>query len=161
ADAGSPLRVRMGLNTGETDERDGDYFGPTLNRAGRLRDIAHGGQIVCSELTARLPREGLQPVELVDLGGHRLRGLSRPERVWQIGSSESFPTLRSTENLPGNLPTQVTEFFGREAELGGLRDAFGESRLVTLTGVGGSGKSRLALQYAADAQPGFRDGAWL
>ena len=161
AAAGSPLRVRMGLNTGETDEREGDYFGPTLNRAGRLRDIAHGGQVLCSELTSRLLSEGLQPVELVDLGEHRLRDLSRPERVWQIGASESFPPLRSTENLPGNLPTQLTEFFGREAELRDLRDAFGEARLVTLTGVGGAGKSRLALQYAADAQPGFRDGAWL
>jgi predicted ATPase/class 3 adenylate cyclase len=158
--AGSPLRVRMGLHTGETDEREGDYFGPTLNRAGRLRDIAHGGQVLCSELTSRLLSEGLRPVELVDLGEHRLRDLSRPERVWQIGASESFPPLRSTETLPGNLPTQLTEFFGREAELSGLRDAFVDARLVTLTGVGGAGKSRLALQYAADTQPDFRDGAW-
>src|SRR5262249_39525740 len=155
AAGGSPLRVRMGLNTGETDERDGDYFGPTLNRAGRLRDLAHGGQVVCSELTSRLLSDGLQPVELVDLGEHRLRDLSRPERVWQIGASESFPALRSSETLPGNLPTQLTEFFGRESELSGLRDAFGACRLVTLTGVGGAGKSRLALQYAVDTQPGF------
>jgi predicted ATPase len=159
--AGSPLRVRMGLNTGETDEREGDYFGPTLNRAARLRDLAYGGQVLCSELTSRLLSEGLQPFELVDLGEHRLRDLSRPERVWQIGASETFPPLRSTGNLPGNLPAQLTEFFGREAELRELRDAFGDARVVTLTGVGGAGKSRLALHHAADAQPGFRDGAWL
>jgi predicted ATPase len=161
AAAGSPLRVRMALNTGETDERDGDYFGPTLNRAGRLRDIAHGRQMLCSDLTSRLLSEGLQPVDLVDLGEHRLRDLSRPERVWQIGAAESFPPLRSGEALPGNLPTQLTEFFGRESELSGVRDAFDDARVVTLTGVGGAGKSRLALQYAADAQPGFRDGAWM
>ena len=85
AASGSPLRVRIGLNTGETDERGGDYFGPTLNRAGRLRDIAHGGQVLCSELTARLLSEGVREVDLLDLGEHRLRDLSRPERVWQLG----------------------------------------------------------------------------
>src|SRR5205814_1410064 len=105
--SGSPLRVRMGLNTGETDERGGDYFGPTLNRAGRLRDIAHGGQVLCSELTARLLTEGIHAVGLVDLGEHRLRDLSRPERVWQLGAATSFPPLRSGGNLPGNLPTQL------------------------------------------------------
>ena len=111
--AASPLRVRMGLNTGETHERGGDYFGPTLNRAGRLREIADGGQVVCSELTARLLSEGLQPVELVELSEHRLRDLRRPERVWQSGASESFPPLRSTESN-GNLPTQINEFFGAD-----------------------------------------------
>jgi predicted ATPase len=161
ATAGSLLRVRMGLNTGETDERDGDYFGPTLNRAGRLRDIAHGGQVLCSDLTSRLLSEGLQQVELVDLGEHRLRDLSRPEHVWQLGRAATFPPLRSGSNLPGNLPTQATEFVGRVAELRGVAEAVEAARVVTLTGAGGAGKTRLALQFAAEAQPGFRHGVWL
>jgi predicted ATPase/class 3 adenylate cyclase len=156
----SPLRVRMGLNTGETDERGGDYFGPTLNRAGRLRDIAHGGQVLCSDLTARLLAEGIHAVELVDLGEHRLRDLSRPERVWQLGGTTSFPPLRSMVNLPGNLPTQLTEFVGRAIELRSVREALESARIVTLTGVGGAGKTRLALQFAAEDQPRFRHGAW-
>jgi predicted ATPase/class 3 adenylate cyclase len=160
ANSGSPLRVRMGVNTGETDERGGDYFGPTLNRAGRLRDIAHGGQVLCSELTARLLADGIHAVEMVDLGEHRLRDLSRPERVWQLGSRR-FPPLRSGANLPGNLPTQLTEFVGRESELRNVHEALETARIVTLTGVGGAGKTRLALQFAAEVQPRFRHGAWL
>ena len=159
--ADSPLRVRIGLNTGETDERGGDYFGPTLNRAGRLRDIAHGGQALCSELTARLLAEGVQPMELIDLGEHRLRDLSRVERVWQLGASPRFGPLRSVSNLPGNLPPQLTEFVGREAELLRLHDALESARIMTLTGVGGAGKTRLGIQFAAAVQSRFRDGVWL
>ena len=119
--------------------------------------IAWGGQVVCTATTASLLADDL---ELEDLGEHRLRDLSRPERVWQLGSG-SFPPLRSGSTLPGNLPTQVTEFVGREAELRDVGEAVESARIITLTGVGGAGKTRLALQSAAEAQPQFRHGAWL
>jgi predicted ATPase/class 3 adenylate cyclase len=153
-----PLRVRMGLHTGEAEIRDASYYGGAVNRAARVMAIAWGGQVVCTATTASLLAED---VELCDLGEHRLRDLSRPERVWQLGSSASFPPLRSGSNLPGNLPTQVTEFVGRAAELQSLHEAVESARVVTLTGVGGAGKTRLALQFAAEAQPEFRNGAWL
>ena len=108
-----PLRVRMGLHTGEAEVRDESYYGSAVNRAARVMAIAWGGQVVCTASTASLLMDEL---ELCDLGEHRLRDLSRPERVWQLGSM-SFPPLRSGSTLPGNLPTQLTEFVGREAEL--------------------------------------------
>jgi len=113
---------------------------------------------VCTAATASLLVDEL---ELCDLGEHRLRDLGRPEHVWQLGASTSFPPLRSGSNLPGNLPTQVTEFVGRVSELENVRVAVESARVVTLTGVGGAGKTRLALQFAAEAQPRFRHGAWL
>jgi predicted ATPase/class 3 adenylate cyclase len=162
---GVELRVRIGLHTGEAHERDGDYFGPALNRAARLMAAAHGGQIVCSHATADVIRDLLaEGVGLVDLGEHRLRDLTRSERVFQIthpGLGREFPALRSVDTLPGNLPLQPNIFVGREAELRSIREALDTARIVTLTGVGGVGKTRLALQVAAEAQPRFRHGAWL
>ena len=154
---GAGIRVRMGLHTGEVEERGGDYFGPAVNRAARLMAVAHGGQVVCSEVTA-----GLVPVDIVtvDLGEHRLRDLDQPVHVFQVGEGR-FPPLRSLGAFPGNLPLQLSSLIGRERELGRVAAALTESRVVTLTGVGGVGKTRLALQVAADLVPRFREGAWL
>ena len=147
----------MGLHTGEAEIRDASYYGTAVNRAARVMAIAWGGQVVCTATTASLLADD---VELEDLGEHRLRDLSRPERVWQLGAG-SFPPLRSGSTLPGNLPTQLTEFVGRESELRDIGEAVESARIVTLTGVGGAGKTRLALQSAAEVQPKFRHGAWL
>jgi predicted ATPase/class 3 adenylate cyclase len=163
--ATGPLRVRMGIHTGEAECRDGDYFGPVLNRAARLMAVAHGGQIVCSQATADLARDVLVgEVKLLDLGEHRLRDLSRAERVFQVdapGLESEFAPLVSLDAFPGNLPLQVSSFVGRSWELDQTAAALSESRVVTLTGVGGVGKTRLALQVAADVLPAFREGAWL
>ena len=156
-----PLRVRMGLHTGVVDLRDADYFGSAVNRAARLMDLAHGGQIVCSHATADLVRDALADgVVLVDLGEHRLRDLSRPERVFQVNAPglREFPPLRSVDAFLGNLPLQVSSFIGREREIARTIDALGDARVVTLTGVGGVGKTRLALQVAAEAAAGLPRG---
>lgn len=151
------IKVRMALHTGEAHERDGDYFGPALNRAARLMALGHGGQILCSRVTADL-LGGVVP--LVDLGEHRLRDLLAPERVLQIGD-EVFPPVQSVDSVPSNLPTVVTELVGRTEEIAQLAELLKTERLVTLTGVGGVGKTRLALAVAASLAPAFTDGCWL
>lgn len=154
------LPVRMGLATGEAELRDGDYFGPTLNRAARVMAAGHGGQVLVANSTAAL----LDGVDLLDLGEHRLRDLSTPQRVYQVqatGLRENFPPLRTLTTIPGNLPAQLTSFVGREEELERVVEALGKHRLVTLTGVGGVGKTRLALHAAAELAHDFRGGAWL
>ena len=152
----SPIRVRMGLHTGEAELRDGDYFGTAVNRAARLMAVGHGGQVLCSSQTAGL----VNGVELVDLGSHRLRDLSEPIRVFQAGAGR-FPPVRSLDSIPGNLPEQTTSFVGRDAEVLELVSLVGAQRLVTLTGVGGVGKTRLALHVAAELVNEFPDGVWL
>ncbi len=154
--AATPIRVRMGLHSGEVEERGGDFFGPEVNRAARLMGVAHGGQIVCSSVTAELLRD----VELTDLGEHRLRDLSGSQRVVQVGSGV-FPPLRSIDMFPTNLPVMWTELIGRDSDIAELSDLLDRHRLVTLTGTGGVGKTRLALAVAADAGPRFPDGCWL
>jgi predicted ATPase/class 3 adenylate cyclase len=151
------VRVRIGLHSGEADERDGDYFGTAVNRAARLMAVAHGGQVLCSSTTAELV-EG--SVRLVDLGEHRLRDLDRPMHVFQVGDG-SFPPLRSLSAFPGNLPIQLTSFVGRQDELASLAKAVDASRLVTLSGTGGVGKTRLPVQAAANLVARFPDGVWL
>lgn len=159
------LAVRMGLHSGHAEIRAGDYFGPAVNRAARVAAAAHGGQIVMSRVTQELARDALpSEITLVDLGEHRLRDLSRPEHVFQViapGLRREFGPLRSLDALPGNLPLQLSSFVGREAELVRVGRALEQARVVTLTGVGGVGKTRLALQAAAEVLPRFRDGAWL
>jgi class 3 adenylate cyclase len=159
-----PLRVRMGLHTGHAEIRDGDYYGPAVNRAARVAAAAHGGQIVMSHATEKLVCDELPVgVELLDLGEHRLRDLSRAERVFQVraaGLQEEFPALRSVEAFPGNLPVQFTSFVGRGEDVAAVVQAIRSARLVTLTGVGGVGKTRLALQVAAELLPHFSDGVW-
>ncbi len=160
----TPLRVRMGVHTGEADLREGDYYGTAVNRAARVSAAAHGGQIVVSHATEEVARDHLGALELVDLGEHRLRDLARPERVFQVGAvglDTDFPPLRSLDAFPSNLPPQLTSFVGREDELMLVEKALEETRLVTLVGVGGVGKTRLATQIAAEVLPRFPDGAWL
>jgi predicted ATPase/class 3 adenylate cyclase len=160
-----PLRVRIGIHTGVAELRDGDYFGSAVNRAARLEAIAHGGQIVCSQTTADLARDALPDgVVLIDLGEHRLRDLSRPERVFQIaraGLVHEFPRLTSLDAFGGNLPVELTSFVGRDDDLARIVALLDDAPLVTLTGTGGVGKTRLAVQVAAEVVPRFADGAWL
>jgi predicted ATPase len=149
------IAVRMGVNTGEVQERDGDYFGPAVNRAARLMAAGHGGQVLLSGVTAEL----VPGLTLTNLGEHRLRDLATPTVVWQLGTG-SFPPLRTLDEVPGNLPYQRTSFIGRVDEVQQVAALVESERLVTLTGPGGVGKSRLALQVAADVAPAFPDGAW-
>ncbi len=159
------LRVRMALHTGEAQARGGDYFGPPLNRTARLRDAAHGGQILLSQATAQLAGDDLPPgAALRDLGRHRLKDLARPEQVFQAVHPEipdGFPRLRSLDALPNNLPQRLDSFIGRERELAQVEKLLASSRLLTLTGVGGAGKTRLAQQTAADGADDFPQGVWL
>ena len=159
------IRVRMALHVGWAEVRDGDFYGPTINRLARLLSIGHGGQALLSESAATLARAGL-PVEcgLRDMGRHRLKDLDQAEAVSMLVHPEldaEFPPLKSLDALPNNLPRQLTSFVGREEELAEVREIFDRSSLVTLTGTGGTGKTRLALQMAADAQEGFPDGVWI
>jgi class 3 adenylate cyclase len=161
----APVRVRMGVHTGEAIERDGDYFGPALNRASRLMGMAHGGQVLVSHATEQLVQGSLPGgLDLWDLGEHRLRDLSRPERIFQLcapGCDEQFPPLRSLDATRTNLPVQLTSFVGRDEDVKAVGALVGEHRVVTLTGVGGVGKTRLALQVAAEELDAFPDGVWL
>ncbi|MDQ1355840.1 MAG: hypothetical protein QOG44_213 [Acidimicrobiaceae bacterium] len=162
----TPIRVRMALHSGNCEERGGDYFGPVVNRAARLEAVAHGGQLVVSRVTAELVGEGLpESVSLRDLGDHRLKDLGRPERVFQVcgaGLAVEFAPLRSLDNpgLRNNLSEQVSSFVGRDRELAEMRRLLGGARLVTLAGPGGVGKTRLALQAAAEVLDGSDDGVW-
>ena len=165
-DETGPLRARMGLHASSAELRsDGQYVNQPLNRCARLMGVAHGGQLVVSETVESLVRGTLpSDVGLLDLGSHRLRDLARPIGVFQVTHPElqrEFPPLRSLDVLPGNLPVRVTSFVGRHDELGRVAGELGQARLVTLTGVGGVGKTRLALEVAADIVPEYRDGAWL
>jgi class 3 adenylate cyclase len=138
-----PFGVRVAVHTGAADQRDGDYFGPTLNRAARLVAVGHGGQVLVSQATASL----VSGANLRDLGEHRLRDLSRAERVYQLVIDDlpvDFPPLRSLEAYAGNLTLQVTSFVGREDEAKALARVLNGARLVTIVGVGGVGKTRLA-----------------
>ena len=159
------LRVRMGVHTGSAEHRDGDYFGPAANRAARLMAAAHGGQVVVSLATEELVRDSFpDDVTLVDLGEHRLRDLARPERIFQLVHPElrsDFARLQSLDAFPCNLPAQVSSFVGRDHDITEVAHALAEWRLLTLTGVGGVGKTRLAIQVAAEVLPHFPDGAWL
>ena len=161
-EATGPLPVRMGIHTGPAELRDGDYYGTAVNRAARLMSAGHGGQIVVSLATEELVQES--GVELLDLGEHVLRDLARPERVFQVvhpGLRSEFPRLSSLDAFPGNLPAQVTSFVGRDDDLAILARLLDAERLVTVTGVGGVGKTRLAIQVAALVLPAFPDGTWL
>ena len=154
----------MGLHTGEAERLGGRYAGAPLYRCARLLATAHGGQVVLSAATAELVQDELPGGRLRDLGAHRLQDLARPERVFQLlhpALPADFPPLRTLDALPHNLPLQLTSFVGRERELGEVRAALAAHRLVTLTGPGGVGKTRLALQAAAAALEAHPDGVWL
>jgi predicted ATPase/class 3 adenylate cyclase len=159
-----PLRVRMGLHTGEADLREGDYYGSAVNRCGRIRSAAYGGQVLLSTATATLVRGALPPdTWLIDVGRHRLRNLHEPEQLFQLAAPDvprDFPPLKTLDTQPNNLPLQLTSFVGRERELTALRTLLQQARLVTLVGPGGTGKTRLALEAAAEALDGFPDGVF-
>jgi predicted ATPase/class 3 adenylate cyclase len=158
------LRVRMALHTGTTDERDGDYFGPVLNRVARLLGVAHGGQVLISGDTAELTNGAISPQgALRDLGFAQLKDLASPEHVWQLditGLPSEFPPLRSLDALPNNLPLQRTSFVGREQDVSEVKALLDRHRLLTLVGSGGVGKTRLAIQLGADLLDRYPDGAW-
>ena len=160
-----PLTVRMGLWTDEGVLGGEHYQNQPLNRCARLMAAGHGGQVLVSGATESLVRDDLPGgCALVDLGEHRLRDLARQVRIFQLtgpGLRDQFPPLRTLEAFAGNLPVQLSSFVGREAELAELAAAMRGSALVTVTGPGGVGKTRLALHAAADQLPSFRDGAWL
>lgn len=161
-----PLRVRMALHTGPAQLRDpANYMGPTVNRCARIRALAHGGQVVVSSATTALLADDPHPhVTLVDLGVHPLRDFERPERVFQLGAPElpeQFPPLRAPSGSSGGLPTTLTSFVARRDEIEALDGLLSSNRLVTLTGAGGSGKTRLALEFARRQGGEFADGvAW-
>ena len=153
------LPVRMGLATGEAELRDGDYFGAVLNRAARVMAAGHGGQILVADSTVGL----LSGVDLVDLGPRRLRDLPTAVGVFQVraeGLRTDFPPLRALDTRPGNLRPATTSFIGREAEVAELQAAVKAHRLVTLTGVGGVGKTRLAIEVASRLADEYPDGVW-
>jgi predicted ATPase/class 3 adenylate cyclase/DNA-binding CsgD family transcriptional regulator len=162
----APIRLRIGLHTGEVQLRDeGNYAGPTINRTARLRDLAHGGQTVLSGATEPLVVDRLPTdVWLTDLGVHALRDLPRPERVVQLNHPDlrnDFPPLRTANDVVrSHLPVQLTSFVGRSEQISDVEQLLGANRLVTLTGAGGVGKTRLAVQVAAPAAVEFGDGVW-
>lgn len=159
------LRVRMGLHTCEAEVRAGDYYGSAVNRAARLMSIGSGGQILLSNATVEILQEEMPPgITLYDLGEHRLRDLARPEHVYQLaypGLPSVFPPVRSLENLPNNLPVQMTSFVGREKEVAELTRLLMSVRLITLTGSGGTGKTRLAQEVSAQQMDSFPHGVWM
>ena len=161
---GAALRVRMGLHTGEATPVGGDYVGLDVHRAARISAAGWGGQILLSQSTKALIENALPPsASLRDLGEHRLKDLSRPEHLFQLVVSDlraDFPPLRTLDATPNNLPTQLTSFIGREREVAAARQLLGTTRLLTLTGPGGMGKTRLALQLAAEVVDQFPNGVY-
>lgn len=163
---GTALRVRMAIHTGEAEMRgEGNYFGPAVIRCARLRAIAHGGQVLVSAATAEMVADHLPDgASLTDLGSHRLKDLGRPERVFEVSHPElgsDFGALRSLDALPNNLPVQLNTFVGRRAELAELVVLLRTTRLLSLNGAGGCGKTRTAMQLAAEVAEGYPGGTWL
>ena len=161
-----PLRVRMALHSGEAELRAGDYYGPAVNRCARLRSAAHGGQALLSQATYALAREPPPPgVSFRDLGEHRLKDLAQPERIYQLivpGLQADFPPLATLDSRPNNLPVQRDPLVGREEELRAVTALLRrqDAGLLTLTGPGGVGKTRVALQAGAELIDQFADGVF-
>ncbi len=159
------LRVRMAVHSGTAENRDGDYFGQTLNRVARLLAAGHGGQVLVSQVAFEQVKDQLPAgVGLLDLGERRLKDLARPDHIYQLtaqGLRDDFPALRTLEAFRHNLPTQLTSFVGRARELKELQNRLSGQRLVTLIGPGGTGKTRLSIQAATEMLDHFTDGAWL
>ncbi|HXH61982.1 MAG TPA: tetratricopeptide repeat protein, partial [Fimbriimonadaceae bacterium] len=155
---------RAALHTGPAEHRNGDYFGVELSRVGRLLSAGHGGQTLVSKSTKELAQDALpKDSAFREMGTHRLKDLSRLEEVFQLdhpGLESEFPALKTLDNRPNNLPRQRTSFIGREKEMDDLEALFAKTALLTLTGVGGTGKTRLATQFAADQLDSFKDGVW-
>ena len=164
---GEQVRVRMGMHAGEAQQTATGLVGLDVHRAARIAAIAHGGQVLVSQTAAALADGALPPgTGLRDLGWHRLKDLGRPEQIFQLcgaGLQAQFPPLRSLGSpvLPNNLPAQLAPFIGRDREIAEVRVLVNSSRLVTLTGAGGAGKTRLGLQVVAELLDGSGDGVWL
>ena len=169
--ATGPIRVRMALHTGTADIRVGEHksgeylSGLTLSHTARLLSVAAGGQILVSNATQELVHNALPSrVELRDLGRHRLRDLARGEHIYQVIAPDlpdAFPALKSPEVVPNNLPRSLTTFIGREPVIAEVKRLLAKTHLLTLTGSGGSGKTRLALEIAASLLDEYPDGVWL
>ncbi|MCJ7659484.1 MAG: tetratricopeptide repeat protein [Anaerolineales bacterium] len=161
---GEPVKVRMALHSGETEERGDDYVGPLLNRVARLMSAAHGGQVLMTQATYELVRDNLpEGVRMRDMGEHRLKDLERPERVYQLVAvdlPQDFPPLKTLDAHPHNLPVSLTSFVGRDRELSEVSQLLTSTRLLTVAGPGGIGKTRLALQVAAQCLEEFDDGVY-
>jgi len=161
---GADLRVRIGLHAGDVLSRDGNLYGDTVNRCARVRGVASGGQVVLSSSLFELVRDRLpEGASLLELGEHRLVDLTRPERLYQLcapGLERDFPPLSSLDRAQHNLPIHPSTFVGREAELSEVVELLKTERLVTVTGFGGMGKTRFALQVAAELADGSGDGVW-
>lgn len=159
------LKVRMGLHTGESQERDGDYYGLDVNLAARIMGLGHGGQILLSEVTTMLVKKSLPPdCTLADLGEHRLKGIAPVERIYQLLHSDlvsEFPPLNSLLAFKHNLPRQPSSFIGRTKELQEIKHVMKNTSLLTLIGPGGTGKTRLMLQAAEEFIEDYPDGVWL
>jgi hypothetical protein len=155
----------MGLHTGEGVLGGDNYVGMDVNRAARIAAAGHGSQVLLSEGTRGLVEHALpEGASLRDLGEHRLKDITLPEHLHQLvieGLPADFPAPRTLDARPGNLPVQLTSFVGRERVIAEVRALLEQTRLLTLTGAGGTGKSRLALQVAAELLPAFKDGAFL
>ena len=158
------ISVRMAVHTGESELREHDYYGAAVNRCARLRAIAHGGQVLVSEATAQLVRDGLpEAAGLRDMGSHRLKDLQRSEQVFQLLHPDlpiEFPELNSLDSSPNNLPVQMTSFVGREQEIEEVSGLLSSARLVTLLGTGGSGKTRLSQEIGVGLSDEYPDGVW-
>jgi predicted ATPase/class 3 adenylate cyclase len=158
----TPVRVRMGIHAGAVQVVGNDYVGLEVHRAARVAAAGHGGQVLVTDAARALAADGLRGIQLNDLGDHRLKDLARPERLFQVeadGLPSAFPALRTLDATPNNLPAQLTSFVGR-AELAAATELLGRTRLLTLTGPGGTGKTRLSLALAGDCTDRFPDGAW-
>jgi class 3 adenylate cyclase len=157
-----PVRVRMGIHTGAVQVVGDDYVGIEVHRVARVVSAGHGGQVLVTDATRQLAGDALDGIDLVDLGEHRLKDLARPERLFQVraeGLGGDFPPLRTIDATPNNLPPQLTSFVGR-AELEAGTRLLEQTRLLTLTGPGGTGKTRLSLALASESAARFPDGAW-
>src|SRR5579871_4740096 len=164
AEVGS-VRVRMALHTGVAEERKGDYFGPPLNRVARLLSTGHGGQILLSAVVQEQVRQQLpEGAVLKEMGWHRLKDLQEAEHVYQLlhpSLRADFPALNSLDSLPNNLPRRLTSFIGRDKQIQQVKNLLATTRLLTLIGAGGCGKTRLALQVAAEMLEQYSAGVWL
>jgi predicted ATPase/class 3 adenylate cyclase len=161
---GAEVRIRIGLHTGEASLSAKTYVGLHVHRASRIASVAHGGQVLLSDATRSLVKDALPDgVELRDLGEHRLKDLEHPERIWQLvigGLLNDFPAIGSLDATPNNLPTRLTTFLGRDAEIDAIGSLLADHRLLTLTGPGGTGKTRLSLEVAGRALRHYPDGVW-
>jgi predicted ATPase/class 3 adenylate cyclase len=164
--ASAEIKVRISLHSGMCLQRDGNYFGPTVNRVARILSTAHGGQVLASKSTVALIEDGIPAgVTFSDLGEHRLRDLAHPEQIFQVcvpDLPQDFPPIASLDNpqLRHNLPAQASSFIGRNKEFEEVRDLLRDARAVTLVGAGGAGKTRLALHVAEAMLDGTGDGVW-